>query len=167
MSDVAQGPGWWQASDGKWYAPQSGQAPPPPIEAPKKKFYKRVWFWLLVVVVVGFGGCAALVTGASVAVNNANTKKHTVTYSVTGDGTADITYGTYANSAAGTSQATGQALPWTKTFAASGLFNLYTVGATISTGTTVTCSITVDGKVVSSRTATGQFANADCTDTAN
>lgn len=25
MSDVSQGPGWWQASDGKWYPPQ--QAP--------------------------------------------------------------------------------------------------------------------------------------------
>ena len=25
MSDVSQGPGWWQASDGKWYAPE--QAP--------------------------------------------------------------------------------------------------------------------------------------------
>jgi hypothetical protein len=22
MSDVSQGPGWWQADDGKWYAPQ-------------------------------------------------------------------------------------------------------------------------------------------------
>lgn len=22
MSDMAQGPGWWQASDGKWYPPQ-------------------------------------------------------------------------------------------------------------------------------------------------
>jgi uncharacterized RDD family membrane protein YckC len=28
MSDVSQGPGWWEASDGKWYPPQS-QAPPP------------------------------------------------------------------------------------------------------------------------------------------
>jgi TM2 domain-containing membrane protein YozV len=26
MSDVAQGPGWWMASDGKWYEPK----PPPP-----------------------------------------------------------------------------------------------------------------------------------------
>jgi uncharacterized RDD family membrane protein YckC len=29
MSDVSQGPGWWQASDGKWYAPEQasgGQA---------------------------------------------------------------------------------------------------------------------------------------------
>ena len=34
MSDVSQGPGWWQASDGKWYAPQAGAQssplPPPP-----------------------------------------------------------------------------------------------------------------------------------------
>lgn len=24
MSDTSQGPGWWQANDGKWYPPQSG-----------------------------------------------------------------------------------------------------------------------------------------------
>lgn len=33
MSDSAQGPGWWQASDGKWYPPESHpsySAPPPP-----------------------------------------------------------------------------------------------------------------------------------------
>jgi uncharacterized RDD family membrane protein YckC len=39
MSDFSQGPGWWQASDGKWYAPEqaSGAAPPmtaPPMGAP-------------------------------------------------------------------------------------------------------------------------------------
>ena len=22
MSDTSQGPGWWQASDGKWYPPE-------------------------------------------------------------------------------------------------------------------------------------------------
>lgn len=35
MSDVSQGPGWWQASDGKWYPPE--QAPgtqPPTPDAP-------------------------------------------------------------------------------------------------------------------------------------
>ena len=26
MSDVSQGPGWWQASDGKWYRPESSRA---------------------------------------------------------------------------------------------------------------------------------------------
>jgi hypothetical protein len=36
MSDVSRGPGWWQASDGKWYPPeqhpdrQSAPTPPPP-----------------------------------------------------------------------------------------------------------------------------------------
>lgn len=30
MSDTPQGPGWWQASDGKWYAPAGATPPPPP-----------------------------------------------------------------------------------------------------------------------------------------
>ena len=30
MSDVSQGPGWWQASDGKWYPPDIASAPLPP-----------------------------------------------------------------------------------------------------------------------------------------
>ena len=32
MSDAQQGPGWWQASDGKWYPPEShpSRRPPPP-----------------------------------------------------------------------------------------------------------------------------------------
>lgn len=29
MSDVSQGPGWWQASDGKWYPPESAPSTPP------------------------------------------------------------------------------------------------------------------------------------------
>lgn len=28
MSDFSQGPGWWLASDGKWYPPQGETAPP-------------------------------------------------------------------------------------------------------------------------------------------
>lgn len=30
MSDVSGGPGWWLASDGKWYPPDSAKPPPPP-----------------------------------------------------------------------------------------------------------------------------------------
>jgi hypothetical protein len=33
MSDVSQGQGWWQASDGKWYPPQAA-APPQGYWAP-------------------------------------------------------------------------------------------------------------------------------------
>jgi hypothetical protein len=34
VSDQSQGSGWWLASDGKWYPPESApavQAPPPPV----------------------------------------------------------------------------------------------------------------------------------------
>ena len=36
MSDVQQGPGWWLASDGKWYPPESRPQPlpPPSVSAP-------------------------------------------------------------------------------------------------------------------------------------
>ncbi|HEY5154510.1 MAG TPA: hypothetical protein VIJ47_07240, partial [Acidimicrobiales bacterium] len=30
MSDVSQGPGWWEASDGKWYPPKESDQPPAP-----------------------------------------------------------------------------------------------------------------------------------------
>src|SRR5579875_3415767 len=30
MSDRPQGPGWWLASDGRWYPPESRLAQPPP-----------------------------------------------------------------------------------------------------------------------------------------
>ena len=35
MSDTSQGPGWWQASDGKWYSPeQAPGAQPPAVQRP-------------------------------------------------------------------------------------------------------------------------------------
>ena len=37
MSDSSQGPGWWIASDGKWYAPHlhpDFRPPPPPLSGP-------------------------------------------------------------------------------------------------------------------------------------
>jgi hypothetical protein len=36
MADTSQGEGWWQASDGKWYAPQAAGMPGPPPDAKKK-----------------------------------------------------------------------------------------------------------------------------------
>jgi len=34
MSEQSQGPGWWQASDGKWYPPEQAPAAPPPSTQP-------------------------------------------------------------------------------------------------------------------------------------
>lgn len=40
MSDTSQGPGWWQATDGKWYAPElnpeAKQAPPTLADPPSE-----------------------------------------------------------------------------------------------------------------------------------
>ncbi len=38
MSDVSQGPGWWQASDGKWYPPEQRPASEPPVAAPAASY---------------------------------------------------------------------------------------------------------------------------------
>jgi hypothetical protein len=37
MSDTAEGPGWWQASDGKWYAPETQTAAHPPAPDPEEE----------------------------------------------------------------------------------------------------------------------------------
>ncbi len=77
MSDVSQGPGWWQASDGRWYAPalhpsqQQPAAPPPPSQsavggspppdAPLRTGLsggQKVAIALVAVLVLGLGGCA-------------------------------------------------------------------------------------------------------------
>ncbi len=34
MSDVSQGPGWWLASDGRWYSPEQAPGYPPPTTIP-------------------------------------------------------------------------------------------------------------------------------------
>jgi hypothetical protein len=193
MSDTSQGPGWWQASDGRWYPPQTITAPPPlgadvpqgpgwyqasdgkfyppPLGSPgtvpiKKPFYKRVWFWLLIAVVVLFGGCGAILAVGTAAVVHVATKTHSVVYSVTGSGEATaITYATIqqGNGQNGESQVTDVPLPWTKTIVASGLITSFSLSGTVgSEGGTVTCTITEDGRTLSTNTATGAFATANC-----
>ncbi len=194
MSDVSQGPGWWQASDGKWYAPQqqpgpmapspTSEVPPgpgfwrgtdgnwyapqvPPAQNAKKPVYRRVWFWLLVVLALGIGGCASILSLTSSAINTANNKQHTVVYRVTGAGTATITYSAWDKDHNGTTQHSDVPLPWTKTITGSGLFNAYSVDATLgASGGTVACTLTVDGKQVSSNSASGAFSSATCTGSA-
>ena len=44
MSDMAQGPDWWLASDGKWYPPNSRfPQPPPPPPPPGVATFARAW----------------------------------------------------------------------------------------------------------------------------
>lgn len=57
MSDTSQGPGWWQASDGKWYAPQTQASLPPPRPPRPKPF--ALWVAIAAIVAVA-GGAFAL-----------------------------------------------------------------------------------------------------------
>jgi hypothetical protein len=42
MSDVSQGPGWWQATDGKWYPPAPPAPPQPPVYGAPQQAYAPV-----------------------------------------------------------------------------------------------------------------------------
>jgi hypothetical protein len=81
MSDTQQGPGWWMASDGKWYPPQGEQLPPPPPPAfpqyvnPTVNFSQRtelvsntlvVWLQALLYIAAGLVGISALVIPTAV-----------------------------------------------------------------------------------------------------
>jgi uncharacterized protein YceK len=146
------GRGYWQSTDGQWYPPQP------------RKFYKRVWFWLLVIVVLGLGGCISIVSLAGNAINTVNNTKHTVVYTVTGNGTGDITYASFSGTNSGSAAVNGATLPWSKTFTATGIFTGFDVSVTGDSATQVSCTITVDGKQVAHNTGSGQYASADCSD---
>lgn len=108
-----------------------------------------------------------LVATASTAINNANNAKHTIVYSVTGTGAPTITYSSFDNNHNGSTQNSSVPLPWTKTVTGSGIFNAYSVTATLGEGGgTLTCTITVDGKQVSTNSANGAFATANCSGSA-
>lgn len=185
VSDVSEGPGWWQATDQKWYpperhpnyqpappppppgpAPMAAAAPPPPQPAAKKELTRRPLFWILLVIVLLCGGCIGIVAAVSTSVDHQAHVQHTVVYSVTGTGSVNnVTYATVqeGNGQQGESQVTNVSLPWTKTITASGLFTAFTVSGTVGVGGgSITCTIKEDGKVLNTNTASGAFATATC-----
>lgn len=161
MSSTPQGENWFQGADGRWYPPQNSTPPAaPPV--PKKKIYQRVWFWLVLVFALAVAGCGVVLGGTAKVINKAVNESHSVEYSVAGDGTADITYATFSGGNLGESQENGSTLPWTKQLTAKGIFSSYTVSAQLQSGSSVTCTIKVDGKVVATNTSSGEFAIATC-----
>ncbi|MFA5564309.1 MAG: hypothetical protein WC184_00235 [Acidimicrobiia bacterium] len=59
MSDISKGPGWWQASDGRWYPPPSNATatPPKPSTLQKPPLWKKpIPLW----VTAGIAGSALL-----------------------------------------------------------------------------------------------------------
>lgn len=87
---------------------------------------------------------------------------HAVVFEVTGKGVSkasSVTYGIDGNS----SQANGAALPWKKETSSTGTLLALSIVAQSGTGTgTITCRITVDGKVVVENSSEGQYAVVTC-----
>lgn len=162
-----QAPSGAQPPVGDQFPP--GAQPPPGYQLPpgyelkkKKRFYKRVWFWLLIV----FVAIIAIVIGSiAAATNDAVNSNHTITYKITGTGTADITYSSFdAGSNTTKSVAVnGAKLPWTQTAQVKGSLSGFVVTASpadITKPAALACSLSVDGKIVS--TDTGGSSIVSC-----
>jgi len=86
MSDLSEGPGWWLASDGKWYPPQAEQAiptppawPPMPLQpsvattyGPPKKGRRRLYAAVGAIAVVA----VIIVIAAVISVSSSRSKPH-------------------------------------------------------------------------------------------
>jgi len=124
----------------------------------------------VIVLVIFVGGCIGIVAATANHVAHVATQKHTITYVVTGSPSTvagDITYDTIQEGQGqnGEAQLTEQALPWSKTITASGLFTSYTVSVTNASTiglSYVQCTLKVDGRVVNTNRANGPLATAAC-----
>ena len=65
MSDVSQGPGWWIASDGKWYPPQTPPAASFGTPIVPKKRRGRLYAVIGVLVVLGIVGVVGAVVNSN------------------------------------------------------------------------------------------------------
>lgn len=175
MSKSAPPPGQYNGPqltpDSQAYMPQ-GQYPTPgyyPQQQPPKKKHtlRNVLIVIAALLIVIIGGCAALaggaVKGAADAVNSASNQKHTIVYTATSNGKADVTY----NTETGTSQESFSKT-WTKTITTTGWdLPTLTVSPNVSLDGTdekskVTCKITVDGVEKSSNSGSGTANSAMC-----
>lgn len=85
--------------------------------------------------------------------------KKTIVLEVKGPKKADITYGLNSDQ----SQDNGAKLPWKKSMTSSEALTIATLTAQNSASGEITCTITVDGKVVKTNKSKGQFAIVTCT----
>ncbi|MGI5246664.1 MmpS family transport accessory protein [Dactylosporangium sp. CA-139066] len=110
----------------------------------------------------GFTASTAPDHSGTAAAQPAKNGTHAVVFEVTGKGVTkatSVTYGIGGNS----SQANGAALPWKKEASSTDMLLTASIVAQSGNGTgTITCRITVDGKVVVENSSEGQYAVVTC-----
>ncbi|MCZ7478892.1 MmpS family transport accessory protein [Micromonospora sp. WMMC273] len=85
--------------------------------------------------------------------------KKSIVMEVSGPSKADITFGISGDQ----SQEQGAELPWKKTLTSGEAFLIPTIVAQSKGSGTITCKITIDGKLVKTNSSKGQFAVVTCT----
>jgi len=120
---------------------------------------------LLLLAVASVSGCVPIANVPGMP--NVPVGTQTFVYEVTSDvGTAaSINYSTISADGSGQEQAVDAALPWSYSdeLPVSLTDNIFVLGAQASTdATTITCTITVDGTVLSTKTSTGASAVVMC-----
>ncbi|MEV0854358.1 MmpS family transport accessory protein [Nocardia fluminea] len=139
------------------YPPQGGYPQPP-----RKK---KVWPWVLggvlVVLLLVVGGCVALVGTVANEIENEVSREVTVSYEAGGSGTSTVIY---TDGSLDVVTESDTALPWSKNVTITGLVKFVSLSVMSGIdGGTVSCKITVGGKVIAEDQATGQLASASCT----
>ncbi|AUH69800.1 MULTISPECIES: MmpS family transport accessory protein [Gordonia] len=137
-------------------------APQPPAKKRKK------WPWivggLVVLFIAVIAGCSAMVGGVANEIDKAANSTATVTYRVTGGGTASVTY---SDKDFNMAQDTAAQLPWTKDVTLQGFGKIASLTATndfeADASQTITCEILVNGQVKNTQTSKGPAATANCT----
>jgi hypothetical protein len=121
----------------------------------------------LVVSIVGLAATilwTAVIKTANDEITEEANREAVIVYEITGDATnVDVTYSVFSDDNMSTKDETVATLPWTKEVRTKGYVKegqlIVTTG---EAGGSVTCKVTVDGKVVDTATATGQFELATC-----
>lgn len=134
----------------------------PPYQPPPPR--KPVWPWVLggvlLVILVVVGGCVALVGTVIYAADKELNSEISITYEVTGSGTADISYD-HGN--ANSSRVEDTRLPWTKDVQINGVLKWTSITVSLdSTGGSATCRIKKGSKVIAEDSATGAYGIASC-----
>lgn len=125
---------------------------------------KRWWFAGLMVVVLVI--IIATVASIGNTINKLNNTPEQVSYSIGGTGKATVSYDVQHGDSLNLAQTTSATLPWTKTITMTGAFGDYVLNAQLTgTGTTVSCSIKVNGKQVATNKSHGKFATVSCSGT--
>ncbi|MET9516293.1 MmpS family transport accessory protein [Streptomyces sp. NPDC002994] len=149
--------------------PPPGDLPPPGWAAspppPEKK--RRVWPWVLLGLLFLFaGGCVAVIATVATVVDDESNRTVTVKYVVTGDAKGvTIAYTTWRDGNASSNTVSDARLPWRKEVETSGFAKGGSLTVTTgASGSSATCSVTVDSGEPQTATATGRFATATCDD---